>query len=70
MKKCEVLAERVTLVVNKGSIVIVDDVQAETARALLKPVEEKAQEKPVERPVELPQEQPVEEKKTKKTKKK
>lgn len=36
MKKCEVLAERVTLTICKGSIVYVDDVQAEVARAFLK----------------------------------
>lgn len=68
MKKCEVLAERVTLVVNKGSIVIVDDVQAEIARTLLKPLNEKPVEQKVEEKPTL-EEQP-EEKKTKKSKKK
>lgn len=45
MKKCEVLAD-CSLVVNKGSVVIVSDIQFELARHLLKPVEDEAEEKP------------------------
>lgn len=45
MKKCEVLAD-CSLVVNKGSVVIVSDQQFELARHLLKPVEDEAEEKP------------------------
>lgn len=65
MKKYEVLAERVSLVVGKGSVVLVDDVQAELARQFLKPCEkvEVKEEKPVE-------EKPMEEKPEKKAKKK
>ncbi len=40
MKKCEVLAERISLVVGKGSIVLVNDTQFELAKKFLKPVEE------------------------------
>lgn len=39
MKKCEVLVDRVSLVVSKGSIVIVDDRQYEIAKGFLKPTE-------------------------------
>lgn len=42
MKKYEVLAERLSVVCRKGSVVIVDDRQYELARAYLKPVEEEA----------------------------
>lgn len=44
MKKCEVLVDRVSLVVGKGSIVYVDDKQYEVARQFIKPVED--EEKP------------------------
>lgn len=44
MKKCEVLVDRVSLVVGKGSIVLVDDKQYEVARQFIKPVED--EEKP------------------------
>lgn len=40
MVKCEVTADRVSLVVCKGSIVIVDEVQAEIAREFIKPLQE------------------------------
>ena len=40
MVKCEVIADRVTLVVGKGSIVMLDEVQAEVARQFVKPVNE------------------------------
>lgn len=39
MVKCEVLADRVCLVVGKGSIVNVDEKQFELARHLIKPVD-------------------------------
>lgn len=48
MKKCEVLVERVSLVVGKGSIVEVDDVQYELARQFLKPLGNKTEKKEVE----------------------
>lgn len=38
MKKCEVVVDRVSLVVGKGSVVFVEDRQYELARAFLKPV--------------------------------
>ena len=46
MVKCEVLADRCSIVVGKGSIVLVDERQFELARMILKPIEEKAEEKP------------------------
>lgn len=52
MVKCEVLADKCSLVVCKGSIVYVDELQYELARHLMKPVdkaeseEEIAEEKP------------------------
>lgn len=50
MRKCEVLAERVSLVVGKGSIVFVDDRQFELARQFIKPVDEdNAEEKKVKK---------------------
>ena len=64
MVKCEVLVDRCSLVVGKGSIVNIDNQQYELARAFVKPVDlkvEKVEEKPAS-PV-------VEEKKTKKSKK-
>ena len=49
MKKCEVLATRVSLVVEKGSVVLVDDRQFEIAKQFLKPiVEEEKTEEPKE----------------------
>lgn len=39
MKKCEILADRVSLVVGKGSVVFVDEKQFELARNFLKPVD-------------------------------
>lgn len=44
MVKCEVIADRVTLVVGKGSIVMLDEAQAEVARQFVKTVED--EEKP------------------------
>lgn len=41
MKKCEVIVDAATLVVGKGSVVIVSDKQWELARAYLKPIDEK-----------------------------
>ena len=49
MKKCEVLADRLSVVCHKGSVVIVDDRQYELARAYLKPVEEAVEEKTVKK---------------------
>lgn len=53
MKKCEVLVDRVSLVVGKGSIVFVDDQQFELARQFIKPIkaekDENAEEKPKRR---------------------
>lgn len=66
MRKCEVIAERVTLTVCKGSIVNLDDVQAELARSLVKPVSEAKAEKKVE----VEETETQEEKPVKKTKKK
>lgn len=45
MKKVEVIADKVTVTCYKGSVLIVDDIQAELARALLKPVEENKEKK-------------------------
>lgn len=45
MIKCEVLG-KTSLVVEKGSIVLVDDRQFELARRVLKPVEMKKAEEP------------------------
>lgn len=69
MKKCEVLVDRVSLVVGKGSIVLVDDKQFELARNFLKPVDMPKAEakKPVE--VEVREEAVVEEKPKRKSKK-
>lgn len=39
MKKCEVLVERISLTVNKGSVVVVDDKQFEVAKKFLKPLD-------------------------------
>ena len=52
LKKCEVLVDRVSLVVGKGSIVLVDDRQFELARAFLKPVREAKSRDEVESDVE------------------
>ena len=41
MKKCEVIADRIGLTVEKGSIVILNDRQYELLRKYVKPVEEK-----------------------------
>ena len=63
MVKCEVLVDKVSLVVCKGSIVYVDEKQFELARHLIKPVDmpkAEAQE------VEVAEEKP---KRTRKTKK-
>ena len=49
MKKCEVLAD-CSLVVNKGSVVIVSDMQFELARHLLKPVEDETEDETEEKP--------------------
>lgn len=61
LKKCEVLVDRCSLVVGKGSIVFVDDRQFELARNFIRPLEQKSE--PVE-------EAGVEEKPKKKTSKK
>lgn len=64
MVKCEVLADRVSLVVGKGSIVLVDNAQFELARQFIKPIKETAK-------AEEPKaEEDAEEKKAKKAKKK
>lgn len=64
MIKCEVLVDRVALVVGKGSIVNVDEKQFELARKFLKPVVEERSAKKEDK------ENVVEErKKSKKTKK-
>lgn len=62
MKKCEVLADRISLVVGKGSVVEVDDIQFELARQYLKPIG-KVEEKKADKPVE---EEQAEQKKSKK----
>ena len=67
-KKCEVLANRLSLVVGKGSIVIVEDRQYEIAKQFLKPLVEP---KPQVKEETLEEDKPLEEKevKSKKTKK-
>lgn len=50
MIKCEVLVDRVSLVVGKGSIVLVDEQQFELARQFIKPMKEEAEEKPKKKP--------------------
>lgn len=62
MIKCEVLVDRVALVVGKGSIVNVDEKQFELARKFIKPINSVSEEKVEDDSV-------VEEKKIKKTKK-
>lgn len=72
-KKCEVIAERVSLVVSKGSVVFVDDRQFEIAKQFLKPMEAKV-EKPVaeDKPavIETREEKPLEKEVKSKKKKK
>lgn len=65
MIKCEVLVDRVALVVGKGSIVNVDEKQFELARQFIKPVKVEGIE------ISLEEKKPdvVEEKKVKKSKK-
>lgn len=46
MVKCEVIADRVSLVVDKGSIVVLDERQFELARQFVKPIVDEAEEKP------------------------
>lgn len=72
MKKCEVLVERVSLTVGKGSVVIVDDKQFELAKSFLKPLDIKKEVKQEEVKEIRDLEEPLEEKevKSKKTKKK
>lgn len=48
MKKCEVLVDRVSLTVGKGSIVMVEDKQYEVARQFLKPLDKVVKEEPKE----------------------
>lgn len=48
MVKCEVIVDRVSLVVGKGSIVLVDEKQFELARQFIKPINDEAEEKPTE----------------------
>lgn len=50
LKKCEVLSDRVSLIVGKGSIVLLDERQFELARRFVKPIEAEKAEKP-EKPV-------------------
>lgn len=70
MKKCEVLVDRCSLVVGKGSIVYVDERQFELARNFIKPLgEEKTKEPKTEKPKEEVKENVVEEKPKKKSKK-
>ena len=61
MIKCEVLVDRVSLVVGKGSIVLVDEQQFELARQFIKPMKE-------EKPAQTVQKAAVEEKPKKKSK--
>lgn len=49
MVKCEVIVDRVSLVVGKGSIVLVDEKQFELARQFIKPINDEAEEKPKKR---------------------
>lgn len=73
-KKCEVIAERVSLVVAKGSVVFVDDRQFEIAKQFLKPLNEAKVEKPVadDKPavIETREEKPLEKEVKSKKKKK
>lgn len=68
-KKCEVLANRLSLVVGKGSVVYVEDRQYEIAKQFLKPLNEP---KPDVKEDVLEEDNPLEEKevKSKKNKKK
>lgn len=50
MIKCEVLADRVSLVVGKGSIVYVDERQFELARQFVRPVDKAKAEGVEEKP--------------------
>lgn len=63
MKKYEVVVDRVSLVVGKGSIVYCDDMQGQLASAFLKPLHE---EKKVEKAVDETEQEVKIEKKTKK----
>lgn len=63
MKKYEVVAERVSLVIGKGSIVYCDDRQADIAKAFLK---ELGETKKVEKAVDETEQEVKIEKKTKK----
>lgn len=48
--KCEVLVDKITLVVNKGSLVDVDEQQFELARQFIRPVNDEHEEKPKRKP--------------------
>ena len=50
MIKCEVLADKVCLIVEKGSIVYVDERQFELARQFIRPVEKAKAEGVEEKP--------------------
>jgi len=65
MIKCEVLVDRVALVVGKGSIVNVDEKQFELARQFIKPVKVES----INNSIEEKKPDVVEEKKVKKSKK-
>lgn len=69
MKKCEVLVDRVSLVVGKGSIVLVDDKQFELARNFIKPIDLPKPKEVKEVEIKDNQESVVEEKPKKKSKK-
>lgn len=76
MRKCEVLVDRVSLIVSKGSVVFVDDKQFELAKPFLKPCDLVVEQQPLEvKEIETREEKPQElvkkvEVRTKKSKKK
>lgn len=53
MPRCEVLVDRCSLVVGKGSIVNIDERQFELARQFVKPLDAPKQEKVVDKKVDV-----------------
>lgn len=68
LKKCEVIADRVSLVVGKGSVVFVEDKQFEIAKRFLKPLNDIKPAVKEETPAEEEKPLEKEEKKSKKKK--
>lgn len=70
MKKCQVIADRVSLICLNGSIVNVDERQFEIAKRFLKILDEESKAKKSEETNEVVIEEPLKEEKPKKSKKK